>query len=331
MASGADVVFNTIVPPGRDAVLRAAARRRLRRARRPARLHVLRRELPQPDAGRARARASTAASTTTRPSTIRSAGSCSRSTTRSTPATRSSPAAAPAPASTAACGSGRRPCARPASLDQADVIAALDHAEIAEAPAARPRWCPASTTCACTCTSPRRATAASRSSRASARSTRRSAQVARTGARRLTVTRVHPTTTHPRKENDMLLATTTGRGPRPVHGGLLDAGAEKRQQHGSKGATIFRDPDRGGSRLGHLRLGRGGLAELRLRPGGAADHAGGRAQVEAGGGAARRPLRRLSRPARCGGPGIQVATGIARETERASNRGPLLPRRPGLL
>ena len=35
------------------------------------------------------------------------------------------------------------------SLDQADVIAALDHAEIADGPG-RPggRWCPASTTCA---------------------------------------------------------------------------------------------------------------------------------------------------------------------------------------
>ena len=34
------------------------------------------------------------------------------------------------------------------SLEQDDVIKALDHAKIAEGPAARRRWCPASTTCA---------------------------------------------------------------------------------------------------------------------------------------------------------------------------------------
>ena len=34
------------------------------------------------------------------------------------------------------------------SLEQADVIAALDHAQIAEGPAGRRRWCRASTTCA---------------------------------------------------------------------------------------------------------------------------------------------------------------------------------------
>ena len=53
-SSGADVVFNTIVPPGRHAVLRAAARLRLHAPRRAARLHVLRRELPEHGAGRAR-------------------------------------------------------------------------------------------------------------------------------------------------------------------------------------------------------------------------------------------------------------------------------------
>ena len=34
------------------------------------------------------------------------------------------------------------------TLDQDDVIAALDHAEIAEGPAGRRPWCPASTTSA---------------------------------------------------------------------------------------------------------------------------------------------------------------------------------------
>ena len=50
-SSGADVVFNTIVPPGVDAVLRAAVRLRLHEPRRAARLHVLRRELPEHGAG----------------------------------------------------------------------------------------------------------------------------------------------------------------------------------------------------------------------------------------------------------------------------------------
>ncbi len=60
----------------------------------------------------------------------------------------SSPAAAPAPASTAGSGCGPRPSPRPARSTQADVIAALDHAEIADGPG-RPggRWCPDSTTC----------------------------------------------------------------------------------------------------------------------------------------------------------------------------------------
>ena len=53
-ASGADAVFNTIVPPGVDAVLRGAVRVRLHEPRRTARLHVLRRELPEHGAGRAR-------------------------------------------------------------------------------------------------------------------------------------------------------------------------------------------------------------------------------------------------------------------------------------
>ena len=52
IASGADAVFNTIVPPGVDAVLRGAARLRLHEPRRTARLHVLRRELPEHGAGR---------------------------------------------------------------------------------------------------------------------------------------------------------------------------------------------------------------------------------------------------------------------------------------
>ena len=133
-ATGADVVFNTTVPPGRRAVPRAAPRFRL--LRRGGQLvctyfeenfldmvpaaHVegalqLPRLLPR---GRA----------------IRSARSCSRSTTRSTPVARSSPAAAGARACTAGCGSGPPPSPRRARSTQDDVIAALDHAQIAEGP-----------------------------------------------------------------------------------------------------------------------------------------------------------------------------------------------------
>ena len=61
-------------------------------------------------------------------------------------------------------------------------------------------------------------------------------------------------------------------------------GAEKRKQHGSKGALVFRDPSEDDRVWVDLRLGRAGLAELRLRPRGPADHAGGRAQ-----GRSRRP------------------------------------------
>ena len=54
MSSGAEVVFNTIVPPGVSPFLEQLHNAGFTAARRPARLHVLRRELPQHGAGRAR-------------------------------------------------------------------------------------------------------------------------------------------------------------------------------------------------------------------------------------------------------------------------------------
>ena len=51
----------------------------------------------------------------------------------------------------------------------------------------------------------------------------------------------------------------------------------------------------GRPRLGALRLGRGGLSELPLRPRGAADHSRGRAQEQATGGGARRRVRLLGK------------------------------------
>ena len=72
-SSGAEVVFNTIVPPGLTPFLEQLLRLRLHEARRTAHLHVLRRELPEPRASRACRRACTAASITTRTSASRSA------------------------------------------------------------------------------------------------------------------------------------------------------------------------------------------------------------------------------------------------------------------
>ena len=53
-SSGADVVFNTIVPPGVSPFFEELLRLRLREPRRTPRLHVLRRELPEHGAGRSR-------------------------------------------------------------------------------------------------------------------------------------------------------------------------------------------------------------------------------------------------------------------------------------
>ena len=72
------------------AIPRAALQRRLHEARWTPGLHVLRGELPELLAGRTRGGASTAASTTTRPSAIRSARSCSIGTTSSIRAVPSS-------------------------------------------------------------------------------------------------------------------------------------------------------------------------------------------------------------------------------------------------
>ena len=94
------------------AVLRAALQLRLREPRRAARLHVLRRELPEHGAGRPRRGAVRLPRLLPGRRAIRSARSCSRSTTRSIPATRSSRVAADARASTAGCGCGRLPWRR---------------------------------------------------------------------------------------------------------------------------------------------------------------------------------------------------------------------------
>jgi hypothetical protein len=64
----------------------------------------------------------------------------------------------------------------------------------------------------------------------------------------------------------MLLATTTVEDFDRFTSVFSTKGAEKRKQHGSKGALVFRDPNQARQGLGDLRLGSRRLAELRLRP-----------------------------------------------------------------
>ena len=60
-------------------------------------------------------------------------------------------------------------------------------------------------------------------------------------------------------------------------------GAEKRKQHGSKGSTVFRDPNENDRVWVLFDWDARGLAELRLRPGGPGDHARGRPHGPAAG------------------------------------------------
>ena len=92
----------------------------------------------------------------------------------------------------------------------------------------------------------------------------------------------------------MLLATTQVEDFDRFLEVFSNAGADKRRQHGSKGALVFRDPNEDDRVWVIFDWDARGLAELRLRPRGAADHEGGRPQVEAAGRRARSPLRRLS-------------------------------------
>ena len=56
----------------------------------------------------------------------------------------------------------------------------------------------------------------------------------------------------------MILATTTVEDVDRFLDVFGTKGADKRALHGSKGSTVFRDPDRGEPRLGAVRLGREG-------------------------------------------------------------------------
>ena len=89
-----------------------------------------------------------------------------------------------------------------------------------------------------------------------------------------------------------------GRGLRPLREDLLDEGRREAEAARFQGFDRLPRSQRGGPRLGDLRLGRRRLAELRHRLRGARDHAGSRAQGTAPGGGARWPVRGLP-PASC--------------------------------
>ena len=91
----------------------------------------------------------------------------------------------------------------------------------------------------------------------------------------------------------MILATTTVEDFDRFLEVFSTKGAEKRAQHGSKGATVYRDPNEDDRVWVLFDWDAGGLSELPLRSRGPADHAGGRAQDQARAGAARRPVRLL--------------------------------------
>ena len=77
----------------------------------------------------------------------------------------------------------------------------------------------------------------------------------------------------------MILATTTVENLDQFVKIYGTAGAEKRKLHGSKGSTVFRDPNEEDRVWAIFDWDLEGWAKLRLRSRGAADHAAGRAQV----------------------------------------------------
>ena len=79
-------------------------------------------------------------------------------------------------------------------------------------------------------------------------------------------------TTSARKETVVFLATTQIEDFDRFLGIFSMRGTEKRQQHGSKGALIFRDPSEEDRAWVILRLARAELAELRVGPRSPTDH-----------------------------------------------------------
>ena len=85
------------------------------------------------------------------------------------------------------------------------------------------------------------------------------------------------------KEDEMILATTTVEDLDQFVKIYSTKGAEKRKLHGSKGSTVFRDPNEADRVWAIFDWDLEGWEGLRLRSRGPADHAGGRAQGQAAG------------------------------------------------
>ena len=133
-SSGAEVVFNTIVPPGLTPFLEQLHDVRLHEAGWTHHLHLLRRELPEPGAGRSTSRVCTAASTTTRTSAIRSARNCSIEYDKLFPGSAKFTAGSACSGMYRGLKLWEAAVKEAGSLEQDDVIRALDHAKIADGP-----------------------------------------------------------------------------------------------------------------------------------------------------------------------------------------------------
>ena len=142
------------------------------------------------------------------------------------------------------------------SLEQDDVIAALDHAELAEGPGG-----PAAVVPGQHHLRMNMYIAQARGGRFEIvrrpRADRSAGAPRRPRPSPLAERRRSINTTEPQKGDGHDPRNDAGRGLRPLPGDLLDKGADKRREHGSKGVLVFRDPVRGRPRLGALRLGRG--------------------------------------------------------------------------
>ncbi len=242
-SSGADVVFNTIVPPGVTPFLEQLHDAGFTAARRTARLHLLRRELPEHGAGRARGgalqlpRLLPGRQRSVQPGAARSA------------TTSSIPGNAKFTAGSACSGLYRgmklweAAVKEAGSLEQDDVIRALDHAKIAEGPGGPAEMVPGQHHVRMNMYIAQAAGGRFRivedlgvSRAARSAGAERRGPVARGGLMQRSFTPTH------NRRHDMMLATTKVEDFDRFLEVFSTKGAEKRKQHGSKGAAVFRDP-----------------------------------------------------------------------------------------
>ena len=217
------------------------------------------------------------------------------------------------------CGSGPRRSPRPARSSRRDVIAALDHAEIAEGPGGPAAMVPGQHHLRL-----QMYIAQARDGRFEI--------VESLGAIDPQEREVEIRPSSPDQPTGNHTTTTDTKGahccsqPRRSRTSTASSSLHHRRRREAPGARLqgrarLPRPERDRPRLGHLRLGRRGLAELRLRSRGAADHEGGRPQVEAAAARVRRPLRRLSHRGRAGatqvGAGLKTASSTPTAPARA--------------